>query len=83
MFDVPSYKTNCPVRWGSRIRQLHLCGGVRHPVNEYPRYDNKQSGGEVPVILALWGMQSTHSLPLLPGPLRPGIVVPDRVLSLG
>ena len=30
----------------------------------------------------LWGMQSTPSLPLLPGPLWSGVVVPDRVLSM-
>ena len=32
-----------------------------------PDYDPKQSDGEAPVIL--WGMRSTSSLPLLPGPL--------------
>ena len=31
--------------------------------------DTKQSDGEVPVLLELWEMQSTPSLPLLPGPL--------------
>ena len=30
-----------------------------------------------------WGMWSTHSLPLLPGPLWHGLVAPDRVLSMG
>ena len=30
----------------------------------------------------LWGMQGTPSLPSLPGPLWPGIVAPDRVLSM-
>ena len=34
-----------------------------------PRYDTKQSDIEVPIILELWGMQSTPSLPSLPGPL--------------
>ena len=28
-------------------------------------------------------MQSTPSLPSHPGPLRPGVVAPDRVLSMG
>ena len=32
--------------------------------------------------LEIWGMWSTLSLPLLPGPLIPGGVVLDRVLSL-
>ncbi len=29
-------------------------------------------------MLELWGMQSIPSLPLLPGPLLPGMVVPDK-----
>ena len=28
-------------------------------------------------------MRSTPSLPSLPGPLRPGVVAPDMVLSMG
>ena len=28
------------------------------------------------------GMWSSHSLPLLPGPLWPGVVAPDEVLSM-
>ena len=34
-------------------------------------------------MLEFWGMQSTPSLPLFPGPLLPGVVVPDRDLSMG
>ena len=34
-------------------------------------------------MLELWGMQSTHLLLSLPGPLWPGVVVSDRVLSMG
>ena len=34
-------------------------------------------------MLELLGMWDTLSLPLLPGPLWPGVVVPDRVLSMG
>ena len=34
-------------------------------------------------MLELWGMQSTPSLPLLPGPLWPGVVALDRFLSMG
>ena len=45
-------------------------------------YDNKQSDGEVPVELDLWGMQSTPSLLLFLGPLWPGVVAPDRFLEL-
>ena len=52
-------------------------------LNEYPGYDSKQSDGEVPVMLELGGMWSTSSLPLLPGSLWPGVVAPDRALSMG
>ena len=34
-------------------------------------------------MLELWGMLSTSSLPLLPGPLWAGVVALDRVLSMG
>ena len=51
--------------------------------NECPGYDIKQSDGEVPVMLELWTMRSTPSLPSLPGPLGPGVVAPDRVLFMG
>ena len=39
------------------------------PPNECPEYDTKQSDDEVPVMLGLWGMRSTHLLLLLPGPI--------------
>ena len=55
----------------------------RLPANDCPGYDTKQSDGEVLVMLGLWGMWSTPLLPLLPGPLWPGMVAPDRVLSMG
>ena len=50
--------------------------------NKCPRYDTKQTDGEVPVILEFWGMWSTPSLPSLPGSLWPSVVAPDRVLSM-
>ena len=53
------------------------------PPNEYPGYDTKQSDGEVPAVQEIWGMQSAPSLPSLPGLLWPGVVAPDRVLSMG
>ena len=34
------------------------------------------------VRFQLWGIRSTPSLPSLPGPLRPGVVAPDRVLPM-
>ena len=50
---------------------------------ECPRYDTKQSDGEVPVLIELWGMQCPLSLPSLQGQLWPGVVTSDRVLSMG
>ena len=35
------------------------------------------------VKFQLWGMRSTPLLQLLPGSLWPGVVAPDRVLSMG
>ena len=35
------------------------------------------------VILELWGIRSTPSLPLLPGSLWPRMVAPNRVLPTG
>ena len=46
--------------------------------NECPRYDTKQSDGEVQVMLELWEMWSTPSSPSLPSPLWPGVVVPEK-----
>ena len=34
-------------------------------------------------MMELCGMQSTATLPSLPGSLRPTVVAPDRVLSVG
>ena len=34
-------------------------------------------------MLELWGMWSTPSLLSLPGSVWPGVVAPDRVLSVG
>ena len=33
-------------------------------------------------MLELWEMWSTPSLSLLPGPLWPGVIAPDRVLFM-
>ena len=40
-----------------------------------------QSDSEAPVMLEVWGMWSTFSLPLLPDPLWCRVVAPDRILS--
>ena len=55
-----------------------LAGTVEY--NECPGYDTKQSDGEAPLMLELWGMQSTPLLLSLPSPL---LVAPDRVLPMG
>ena len=47
-----------------------------------PGYNAQPSDGETPV-LELWGMCSTPSLPFFPSPLWPGVVAPDRILSMG
>ena len=58
-----------------------------HFVNNLPNeclgYNAKQSEGEVSVTLKLWVMQITPSLPSLPGQFWPGVVAPDRALSMG
>ena len=66
-----------------RICRLHLCRGVRTPLNESPEYDLKLSDGEAPVLLELWRMWSTPSASSPPGPLWPGVTVPVRVPSMG
>ena len=43
----------------------------------------KKSDGEASVMLEHWGMHSTPLLLSLPGPLWPGMVAPDRALSMG
>ena len=50
---------------------------------QYLGYDTKQSKGRVTIMLELWGMLSTPSLPLLPGPLCPAVVAPHKVLPMG
>ena len=72
----------CPVGWGYRINRLLICRGLR-TLQGVSWYDTKLSDGEVPAVQELWGMRSTLSLPLLPGPFWPGVVAPDRALYMG
>ena len=53
------------------------------PSNKCLGYGTKQSYGEAALMLELQEIWSTPSLPSLPGPLWPGVVAPDRVLSMG
>ena len=69
--------TYCRLGRDCKIHRLFLCRVVRPP-NKCPGYDTKQSDGEVPVILELWGMWSTPLLPSLPGLLCPGVVASDK-----
>ena len=72
-----------PVSCCCRIFWLHLCKGVRTlSTNVCFGYDTKPSDGEASVQ-ELWVMWSTPSLPLLPSPLRPLVVAPVRVASMG
>ena len=70
IFPFDLYFLSCPIGWGCRIHRLYLCRRVRPPpptaANECPRYDTKQSDGEVPIMLELWEMRSTRSLPTIP-----------------
>ena len=49
----------------------------------YPQGQWNHCNREVKVILELWGMHNTSSLPLLPGPLCPGVVALYSFLSIG
>ena len=60
-----SFQMTSPVSLVDRTHRLHLRRGVR----PHPTGDIKPSDGEAPVMLELWGMQSTSSLPSLPCPL--------------
>ena len=73
---------NLPSRLGLKNTPMAFLLRGKTPPNECPGYDTEQSDGEVPVMLELWEMQSTTSLPSLPGPLWPGVELPDRVLSM-
>ena len=75
----------CPVGWGYRIHWLQLCVGVRPPPPPPPTsvLDMTLFDAEASVMLKLWEKQSTPILTSLLGPLGPGEVAPDRVLSIG
>ena len=73
-------QTDPPIAQSAGAVEYTAC---KTPPNECPWYDTKKYDGEVPVMLELWGTQNTTSLPLLPGLLWPGMVAPDRALSMG
>ena len=59
---------------------VSICGPIHIHIDKCP--DTKQYDSEALVILVLWGMWSTPSLPSLSGSLRLEEVAPDRVLSM-
>ena len=72
--------------WPSRRRLQNTPTASRQRCNfpkECSEYDTKQSDGKVLVMLELWGMRSIPLLPSLSGPLKPRVIAPDRVLSMG
>ena len=75
----------CICMWlykSSRIHLLHLCSEVGL-LQSVSCNDTKLCDVEVPVMLVLWRMQFNPSLPSFSGPLLPGVVAADRVLSMG
>ena len=62
-----------------RIHQLHLCKVGKTPLMSV--LDIKPTDGKS-LVLELLGTWRITSLPLLSGPLWPGIVALDRVLSM-
>ena len=60
----------------------YISAEVLDSSNECPGYGTKQSDGEALVMIELRGMQCNPPLPSLPGPLLPGVIAPDRVLSI-
>ena len=71
-----------PVYCGYWIHWLHFCSRVRI-FNECPGYDTKESDGKAPLIPEHWEMQNNSLLSSVPAPLKPGVVAPDKVLSIG
>ena len=52
-------------------------------LTESPGYETEHSDCEAPVMLELWGIGITPSVPSLLGPLWLWVVATDRVLSMG
>ena len=73
-----------PVDWGCKIHRLCLNKGVGSPPNECLGYDTKLHLME---RIQSWSFRESGVplplLPLLPGLLCPGVVVPVMVLSMG
>ena len=78
-FFQDSSNVHCPVSWGCRICQLHLCRCITSlHLSLTSVLDMTQR--HIMVRLQSW---STFSLPSLPDLLWPGVVVPVTVISMG
>ena len=62
------------------MQDTHWGGG---PTVLQSVYSTAPVDGEVPVMLELWEMRSTLSLPSFSGPLWLGVVAPDKALPIG
>ena len=64
LFYAIAQNIEWPGRLGKQNTQMASLqrGKTLYLHDECPRYDTKQSDGEVPVILEFWGMQSILSL---------------------
>ena len=72
-----------PYQIGLDVENIYCISAEAYELsNECPDYGVKPSDSETPA-LEIWGIRSTPSLPLLPGPLWLGVVASDRVLSMG
>ena len=88
IFQYSIIHKNCSVGWGFRMHRLLLCRRIRPHTHTHTQRvswvcDTKQCDSEVLVMLELWAMPSTTSLPLLQGPLWPRVIAPARFLSMG
>ena len=75
-----SFFLSPPTKTGWRFRTTLTASLQKYmtPINKCPVYDTKQSDGEVPVMLELWGVRSIPWLPSLLGPLWPGVIAPNK-----
>ena len=68
----------CPVGWSCRIHRLFLCRGVRAPTTSVLNMTLNNLMERFQQSWSFGGMRSTPLLPLLQGPLWPGVVAPDK-----
>ena len=81
---MPKVFLNCEMAHSTRAAEctVYIFAEGQDSPYKCSGYDTKQSDSEAPVMLELWGMQSTPTLPSLPGLLWSEVVAPDRVLSM-